>query len=230
MQKRILFTNGSYNDIPLINAAHKFGLYVITTGNDPDAEGHKFSDEYCQCDYTDKEVMLLIAKEKNIDYVCSCGNDLTAITASYISEKLGLPGHDTYNNCRVFHEKGEFKKVVQRLGFTSPHSELFNSKEDAKKYLKKAKFPQIVKPVDMGGGKGISVANSITEGENSIDYAFNKSKNKHIVIEDYIGGTQHGFICYVKDGKVVFDYSTNDYSYLNPFMVFRQTELSLLSS
>ena len=59
MQKRILFTNGSYNDIPLINAAHKFGLYVITTGNDPDAEGHKFSDEYCQCDYTDKEVMLL---------------------------------------------------------------------------------------------------------------------------------------------------------------------------
>ena len=154
MAKKILFTNGNYNDIPLIESAHKFGLYVITTGNDPDGEGHKVSDEYCQCDFTDKEAMLKIAKDKQIDFVCSCGNDLTAVTASYISEKLGLPGHDRYEVSKIFHEKDVFKKTVKKLNLTSPNSEAFVSKESALRYIKTAEFPQIIKPVDMGGVRG----------------------------------------------------------------------------
>lgn len=217
---RILFTNGTYNEIPLINSAHKLGLYVITSGNDPQGAGHAYSDEYCPCDFSDKEKMLELAGEKHIDYVCSCGNDLAAITAAYIAEKLNLPGHDSYPVCRVFHEKDEFKKVVRELKLTSPYSALFSEEAAAIDYIQKASFPQIIKPVDLGGGKGISIARTQEEGIVAIHTAFQKSKNKHIVVEDYIDGTQHGFICYMKDRKVVFDYSTNDYSYLNPFMVW----------
>ena len=197
--KKILFMNGNYNDIPLIESAHKLGLYVITSGNDPDAEGHVYSDEYCQCDFTNMEAMLRIAKTKKVDYVCSCGNDLTAVTAAYISEQLGLPGHDTYLNSKIFHEKDEFKKIVRKLQLTSPSSELFTNIEFANKYIQTAIFPQIIKPVDLGGGKGISVAKNAAEGEQAIELAFAKSKNKHIVIEDYIEGTQHGFICFIKN-------------------------------
>lgn len=218
--KRMLFTNGTYNDIPLIESAHKLGLYVITSGNNPEGEAHKYGDEYCCCDFTDKEAMLELAKEKHIDFVCSCGNDLTAITAAYIAEKVGLPGHDSYAVSRVFHEKDGFKKIVNKLKLTSPNSALFTNEEAAISYIREARFPQIVKPVDLGGGKGISVAHSSEEGIAAVKIAFEKSKNKHIVIEDYIEGTQHGFVCYIKDKKVIFDYSTNDYSYLNPFMVW----------
>jgi len=218
--KRILFPNGTYNDIPLIESAHKLGLYVITSGNDPHGAGHAYGDEYCRCDFSDKEAMLKLAKEKQIDYVCSCGNDLTAITASYIAEKLKLPGHDTYAVSRKFHEKDEFKKVVEELGLTSPRSALYSNERDALNYVLTATLPQIIKPVDLGGGKGISVVRERDEGTAAVRNAFHKSKNKHIVIEDYINGTQHGFICYIMNHKVVFDYSTNDYSYLNPFMVW----------
>ena len=218
--KKILFVNGTYNDIPLVESAHRLGLYVITSGGDPEGEAHAFSDEYCRCDYTDKEAMLALAKEKEVDFMCSCGNDLCATTTSYVCDKLGLPGHDTYSVSRVFHEKDEFKKVVKELSLTSPQSELFDDESKALEYIKSATFPKIVKPVDMGGGKGVSVALNSEEGAEAVRLAFSKSKNKHIVIEDYITGTQHGFICYIKDRKVVFDYSTNDYSYLNPFMVW----------
>lgn len=218
--KRILFTNGTYNEIPLIESAHKLGLYVITSGNDPQGAGHVYSDEYCKCDFTDKEAMLELAKEQQVDYVCSCGNDLSAITAAYISEKLGLPGHDSFSVCKVFHEKDEFKKVVDKLGLNSPKTKMFSNEEEAINYIPYLSFPQIIKPVDLGGGKGISVVNSQGECVVAIKTAFQKSKNKHIVIEDYIDGTQHGFICYIKNHKVVFDYSTNDYSYINPFMVW----------
>ena len=218
--KKILFMNGNYNDVPLVEAAKRLGLYTITSGNDPYGEGHMISDEYCPCDYSDLNAMLKMAQEKKVDYVCSCGNDLSAITASYICDKMGLPGHDTYEVSRVFHEKDEFKKIVKKLKLTSPNSALFSSEDEAVAHIKDAVFPLIVKPVDLGGGKGISIARSYDEGVIAVKVAFNKSKNKHIVVEDYIDGTQHGFICYIKNGKVTFDYSTNDYSYLNPFMVW----------
>lgn len=218
--KRILFVNGNFNDIPLIESAHKLGMYVITSGNDPMGDGHAFSDEYVACDYSDKDAMLSIASRLGIDAICSCGNDFGATTAAYVAEKLGLPGHDKYAVSRVFHEKDEFKKVVERYGLLSPKSKSFTNESDAIAYLYQINFPQIVKPVDLGGGKGISVANSISEGIHAVEYAFKKSKIKHIVIEDFINGTQHGFICFIKDKRVVFDYSTNDYSYLNPYMVW----------
>ena len=218
--KKMLFVNGNYNDIPLIDAAHKLGYYVITSGNDPNGEAHEFGDEYCPCDYSDKEAILRLAIEKKVDAICSCGNDFGATTAAYVCEKLGLPGHDSYSTSKCFHEKDEFKKMVKELSLPSPSSNAFLDIKDALEFAKETNYPKIIKPVDLGGGKGISVANSYEEATKSIEEAFNRSKLKHIVIEDYLKGTEHGFICFIKDKKVVFDYSTNDYSYLNPYMVW----------
>lgn len=218
--KKMLFVNGTYNDIPLVGAAHRLGCYVITSGNDPGGEAHAVSDEYCPCDYSDLSAVLQLAREKEVDAICSCGNDLTALAASYASEQLGLPGHDRYDTCRLFHEKDEFKKLCACLDLPTPRSHPFTDLRQADAFLAQASFPVIVKPVDLGGGKGISVARSIEEGRTAAAEAFRRSISKHIVIEDYIQGTQHGFICYIKDGRVAFDYSTNDYSYLNPFMVW----------
>ena len=217
--KKILFVNGSYNEIPLIKAAHELGMYVITSGNDQHGEGHKYANEYCSCDYSNKEAIYRLAKIKKVDAICSCGNDLGAISAAYACDKLGLPGHDCFENACMLHEKDKFKELVRELNLSSPKSFPFSNINKAIEHLKNVSFPQIVKPVDLGGGKGISIVNSYEAGKNAIIQAFNKSKNKHIVIEDYIEGKQQGVTCYIHNGKVVFDYSTDDFSYLNPYMV-----------
>ena len=84
--KKYLFVNGSFNEIPLIKAAHNLGFYVITSGNDPKGEGHPFSDEYSPTDYSNPENIYNLAKEKKVDAICSCGNDFGAISASYAAE------------------------------------------------------------------------------------------------------------------------------------------------
>ena len=220
IMKKILLVNGSYNEIPLIKAAHRLGYYVITSGNDSTGEGHKYANEYCPCDYSDKEAVYQLAKRLKVDAICACGNDFGAISAAYASEKLGLPGHDTYENSRLFHEKDMFKEMVAQLGITSPRTVSFDNKEEALRYIEGASFPQIVKPSDLGGGKGIQTVDSVEEGKNAVEKAFSASKNKRIVIEDYIKGKQQGVTVYIKDRKVVMEYSTNDFSYLNPFMVW----------
>ena len=124
--KKVLFANGSYNEIPLIKSAKKLGYYVITSGNDSKGEGHQYADEYIACDYSNKEALLKIAEDNHVDAICSCGNDFAAISAAYVAEKMNLPGHDSYENSRFFHEKNKFKELCKALNL--PTSKSFSSK------------------------------------------------------------------------------------------------------
>ena len=218
--KKMLMVNGTLNDVPLVEAAHRLGFYVITSGNDPKGEAHKYADEYRPVDYSDKEAVYRLAKELQVDAICSCGNDLCAMAAAYAAEKLGLPGHDTYETAKVFQEKDAFHEVTQRLGLSVPWSEDFADIDAAQAYVRTADYPLIIKPTDLGGGKGISVAQNPEEALMAVRNAFAASKAKHIVVEQFITGTQHAFICYIAKGKVVFDYSSNDTSYKDSYMVW----------
>lgn len=217
--KKTLFVNGSYNEIPLIKAAKKNGYYVITSGNDISGKGHMYSDEYVPCDYSNKYEILSLAEKLKVDVICSCGNDLGALSAAYAAEKLGLPGHDTYDVCRYFHEKDKFKELCNLLNLPTPKSFYYSNEDEAISSLEKSIFPLIIKPNDLGGGKGISIANNNKEAVEGIKNAFRVSKSKVILIEEYIQGEQYGFTCFIKNQKVVFNYLSRDFSYLNPFMV-----------
>ena len=65
-RKKILIPGGKYSDLALVNAAHRLGLYVITAGTHADAPAHKFADEYCCVDYSDKEAMLQLTRRSTI--------------------------------------------------------------------------------------------------------------------------------------------------------------------
>ena len=53
--KKLMILGGSRYAVPVIEVAHKLGLYVITCDYLPDNIAHKFSDEYCNVSIIDKE-------------------------------------------------------------------------------------------------------------------------------------------------------------------------------
>ena len=53
--EQILVAGGSHAELPLIEALHRMGYAVITTGNNQDGLGHKASDLYVQGDFSDAE-------------------------------------------------------------------------------------------------------------------------------------------------------------------------------
>ena len=111
--KKLLLLNGGHSEITLIEEAHKLGYYVITSGNDSHLIGHRLADENIFEDYSNYEKMLRIAEVNKIDAVVSCANDFGAITASYIAEKMGLPGHDSFETTLLLHQKDGFKKFAK---------------------------------------------------------------------------------------------------------------------
>ena len=187
-RKKILIPGGKYSDLALVNAAHRLGLYVITSGTHKDAPAHRFADEYVCLDYSDKEAMLQLAKDKKIDYMCTCANDFGMISTAYVCEQLGLPGQDSLETTLTIHNKDRFKPLAKKLGLHTPISEVFSDREEAIKYILGCEKKVIVKPVDNVASIGVSQPNTPEEKIAAIDLAFSKSKIKTILVEPFIEG------------------------------------------
>ena len=202
-QKKIFIPGGKFSDWALVNAAHRLGLYVITSGTDANAPAHQFADKYIPADYSDKEAMLKIAKDENIDYMCSCANDYGMLSTAYVCEQLGLPGHDSYETTWTIHHKDTIKPVMQRLGMHTPYSTVFSDREEAIRFIQNSDKQMIVKPSDNVASKGVSTPTSPDQIEKSVDFAFSNSKSHRIIVEPYITGFFAPFTSMLIDQKVV---------------------------
>ena len=64
--KKLLILGGSRYAVPVIETAHRLGIYVITADYLPDNIAHKYSDEYVNVSIIEKEKVLAVAKELKI--------------------------------------------------------------------------------------------------------------------------------------------------------------------
>lgn len=216
--KRVLVLNISHNELRMIQALKELGYYIIATGGVPGLIGERYVDKYIQADYSNKELILQLAIDQKIDRICACCNDFGVLTAAYVAEKLGLPGHDTYANAMIIHHKDKFKAFAKEHNIQTPIAQYFDDIEIAKSQIKE-EYPLIIKPIDLTGGKGVSRANNYEEAKAAIDLAFSVSRAKHIVIEPYIVGTQHAICTYLINQKVIAFGSNDEYSFQNPYKV-----------
>ena len=217
--EKVLLLNGSHSEITLLMELKKLGKYVITTGNLPGSFVHSFADEYIREDYSDKEAVLKIAQEKAVDGVVSCANDFGIITASYIAEKMGLSGHDPYETTRLLHQKDLFKEFAMKNHMQVPESKKYQSVEEALADEGSVPYPVIIKPADLTGGKGVSHVWDAVAYEKGIRTAFERSRKKVVVVEQFITGTYHSFSTFLINKKVAAYYSDNEYSNVYRYFV-----------
>ncbi len=213
-KKKILILNAGYSEIPLIDAAKEEGFYVITTGMNGKAPGHKLADEYVPADYSDGDAIYDLAKEKEVNAICSGCTDFSYLATAYACEKLGLPGHDSYEVAKILHHKDMYRKFAQRVGIKSPKAITYTSKSDLDK-LSNLSFPVLVKPVDLFSGMGISRCESAREVETAIKKVEEVTREPKVVIEEFLEGTNHGFSVIIKDKKVIcyiVDEEVHDYN------------------
>lgn len=216
--KRLLLINANRFEGQFALMARNMGYYVITTGNNSNQPSHKYADEYINCDNSDFNAMMRLVEKSRIDAMCQGVTDRCALLASYISEKLGFKGHDSYHSALTIHHKDEFKKYAIKSGIKTPKAISFCNKEEAIRSIDEIGFPVIIKPTDRGGGQGVSVVNSFEELEKAVEYAFNASSNNKILMEQYIDGTLHSMSTFLINKKVVAYGTANDYSFINKYM------------
>ena len=200
--KKLLLLGGAQYLLPVIEEAHKLGLYVITCDYLPDNIAHKHSDEYRNVSIIDKNAVLDTARELGIDGVMSFACDPGVVTAAYVAEKLGLPFAGSYEAVSILQNKGRFRRFLTENGFNVPWAKSYSDPDDALNDSASFNWPMIVKPVDSAGSKGVTRVDSPDALPAAIKHAKTFSICGDFIIEEFI--TQQGFSsdtdCFSVDG------------------------------
>lgn len=189
--KRLLLLGGSRYILPVIEAAHNLGYYVITCDYLPDNIAHKYSDEYCNVSIIDKEAVLEAARNLKIDGVLSFACDPGVTTAAYVAEKLGLPHSGSYESVSILQNKGRFRKFLADNGFRVPNAKGYTNIEEALGDVEYFNWPVIVKPTDSAGSKGVTRVDDPAKLRESIEYAISFSHSDEFIIEDFLEKVGH---------------------------------------
>lgn len=208
--------------LPVIQAAHEQGYYVITADYLSDNIAHKYSDEYVNVSIIDKEAVLRVAQEKEIDGIMSFGVDPGVVSASYVQEQMGLPSFGPHESVVILQNKDKFRKFLADNGFNVPWAYSFSSVFEAWNSRKLFSYPLIVKPTDSAGSKGCTRVDFEADLQSALEYAMKYSVSKHLIVEEFIEkrGCSSDTDSYAQDGKLKFvSYSSQhfDVNAVNPY-------------
>jgi len=204
--KKLMLLGGLRYLLPVIEAAHKQGYYVITADYLPDNIAHKYSDEYCNVSIVDKEAVLKEAKRLRIDGIMSFACDPGVVAASYVQNKMGLPSFGPFESVEILQNKDKFRMFLAKNGFNVPQAKGFDSVEAAMDEIFWYPWPVIVKPTDAAGSKGVTRVDRAEDLKPALEYAMEHSISGHIIVEEFIDkqGCSSDTDSMSIDGKLVF--------------------------
>ena len=101
------------------------------------------------------------------------------------------------------------KKICQKFNIPTAQFGIFNKKDDAFKFLKKSKFPIVVKADNLASGKGVYICANKKEADIAVEEIFNGKfgKAEQILIEEFLEGEEMSFFT-IHDGKIFKNFGT----------------------
>lgn len=221
-QKKLMLLGGLRYLLPVIEAAHRHGIHVITVDYLPDNIAHRYSDEYHNVSIIDKEAVLALAQELQIDGIMSFAVDPGVVAAAYVAEKMHLPFQCSYEAACILQDKSRFRQFLAVNGFNVPNARGYSEADDAQQDIDYFNWPVIVKPVDSAGSKGITRVDDAANLPAAIAHALDSSPSKHFIIEDFLEGKgpSMGDECFVVDGVLKYNAFYDqffDNEAINPF-------------
>ena len=205
-QKKLMLLGGLRYLLPVIDAAHKQGYYVITADYLPNSIAHKYSDEYVNVSVIDKEAVLKAAQNRQIDGIMSFACDPGVIAASYVQNQMRLPSFGPYESVAILQNKDKFRAFLAANSFNVPWAYGFGSVDEAWTERDMFTYPLIVKPTDSAGSKGCTRVDSAEKLLVALKYAYEHSIHGRIIVEEFIEkkGCSSDTDSYSYNGKLKF--------------------------
>ena len=204
-KKKILLLGGSAQQIVAIEVAKKLGYYTILCDYLADNPGQMYADKFYLLSTTDKDSILRVAQEEQINGIVAYASDPAAPTAAYVAEVMGLPGNPA-ESVEILCNKDRFRLFLKENGFCAPRAGGYGTVDEPVADIADFRFPIIIKPVDSSGSKGVSVLQDPSGVREALDFAFSFSRGKRVVVEEFIQKKHPCLIggdIFVLDGQVV---------------------------
>lgn len=205
MQKRLLVLAAGILQVPVIKKAKEKGYYVIAVDGDSNAIGLQYADKAICANITDEEIMLEIAREQHVDGVIHPCSEVSMNVMGRINDELGLAGITKEQAIRATN-KHLMREAFEKGNAPSPKSILTDCAEDAWEHLQNDfSTDGILKPSRNSGSRGIAkVVRDMNKADfiNAYNIALNESRDKSVLIEQFIEGPEFSIEIIVWNGKV----------------------------
>ena len=204
-QKRLLVLAAGILQVPVIKKAKEMGIYVIAVDGDPNAVGLKYADKAIVVNITSEEDVLKVAREEQIDGVIHPCSEVSMNVMGRLNDELGLSGITREQAIRATN-KHLMREAFEKGNAPSPKSILTDSAEDAWEHLQNDfSTDGILKPSRNSGSRGIAkVVRDMNKADfiNAYNIALNESRDKSVLIEQFIEGPEFSIEIIVWNGKV----------------------------
>lgn len=192
----ILVIGAGIGQIPLLERAKARGLRTIVVSKPGDYPGFALADETCSLDIFDREAITKYARDRSIDAVITEQNDLTAPTAAFVAERLGLPGN-TFDQVTAYCNKSRFRSNCDVLGIPAPRHVSIDSADCPPLSFVHVPFPWMVKPEDSQSSMGVSRINVPADFSTAVSHALAHSPSRRAILEEFFQGREvvcEGFV------------------------------------
>lgn len=211
--KKLLIMGGNPETSPLVKLANDMGVKTIVTSARTTDDAKKYAWKAYDVDGMDVPGLIALAREEQVDGVLVGVADILVPSYCKVCDALGFPCYATQQIVDVFSYKDVFKATCESFGVHGI-PECYLGADMKPEDVAKIKYPVMVKPVDNGGGVGMTVVYRESELKAAVDKALAASPNKRFIVERYMDGVDDVGIYYTfKDGKCsascVFDRFTS---------------------
>jgi phosphoribosylamine--glycine ligase len=158
-----------------------------------------------------------LCKDKNINLVV-VGPELplAAGIGDFLREKgINVFGPDKYP-AQLEASKGFAKDFMKKYNIPTAEYQRFTKEQsrEAREYLKKQKMPIVIKADGLAAGKGVIIATSLNEANDSLDSIFAgefKDAGKEVVIEEFMDGEEASILAVCDGSDYVLLASSQDH-------------------
>ena len=183
--KKLAIIGASYLQIPLVLKAKEMGIETHCFAWEDGAVCKDICDFFYPISILEKEKILDICIDKNINGITSIATDAAVPTICFVAEKLGLISNN-YIDAFSATNKYEMRQRFIRNNVSCPQFMVSEVNYSVHGF----RFPLIVKPTDRSGSRGVMKIESLDELQAAVERAKNESFTKQAIIEEYISGVE----------------------------------------
>ena len=128
-------------------------------------------------------------------------SDRAVVAVAAVAEALGLAGIGVDVAMGLTH-KLEMRRRIEAAGLPQPRYGSARTIEEARETVAHVGFPNVIKPVDSGGQRGVFRLESLDDLEERFDATLALSHRGEIIVEQFVDGIEMNAMAVVRDGAV----------------------------
>ena len=200
MKKLLIIGAGFLQDF-VIQKAVAMGYETLTVDADTNAIGFTHAHKHAVINIIDEEACLEYAMKEHINGVLTAATDFGVLSASYVAEKMNLPGLK-YEVAKLIKNKYLVRKCLfeNRVDDSSVAFEVCED-TNIEQLAKRLTYPVMVKPCDGSGSRGASRVDQASALSDACSFAINGSITHRAVIEAFVSGEEYGAESLVMNGE-----------------------------